>query len=1189
MRKVVVIWFLLASSGLLHAQFVVGGRLCAPDPGCKTDSTSFADTLKTSTAWQWSFGDGGTSTIKAPKHYFRQAGTFNVTLIRTVSGVQETVTKEVTIGTLPPIFKPWKPDTTICPGQKLVINPYSSGAPQNAKYLWYPTGDTTQTITTDSSGCYSVQVTLPNGCSYEDRVKVKVCLEQSNKEGAKWFFGSNAGLDFSGGSPRPLTDGQLNTPEGVTAISNYKGKLLFYTDGISVYDANHEPMFSKDTTKLAGSPNSTQSALIVPQPICRGCEYLYYIFTTSEINGKKQLSYSIVDMRQNQGKGAIVQKNIPVQTAPTTERIVSVRNDKDSTYWIISHDYNNNVFRVYHATNAGLQESGVYPMGDVQNTPSSAEGYMKFSPKNDSTGLRKVAIVIPGPPKNLVQLYDFNDSTGRMSGPPLTLDLGPAPPKAYGVEFSPDGTKLYVSMQGNGSTAAPSKVWQYDLELRDSARISDSKILIDSSATKVYGALQVGSDGKIYLAIKDSEYLGVINDPNQDSQFEVKFVQDGIYLGGKRSQLGLPNFVQNFTDPSDGPGFMYSDTCSGKPTNFQASPLCDPLKDTYTWNFGDGSAPVSSKQQMQAHTFAKAGTYKVSLRLVNQCKDTVITQNVTIIATPDDIKLRSPIDTCVNVLELDAGVKADLYLWIRNGFVVGRTQKISITNAQSGNYTVIAANGEEGQCPTTAQSRITIRKPPAFPLGADTSLCIGTSTGVELKQQSKNKWDEIKWSTGETTPTIMVTKPGTYFAQGKNTSTQCINNDTIVVKALPKARLQASLRPPTACLAKDGNITITGVTPTGTYTYQWFSGTTPLGNTSNVLNNIGQGQYKVQLNETAFSCATDSTFSLQANNNLKLSPTIINAKCTQPTSGLINLTVTGGTPSTFSWTDSNQKPIGTNAPLLDKLAPGKYNVKVTDTNGCEANLNDITVGILPEKFIDLGPDRRKCTGDTVQLTPVGPALAGNVYTWSNAETTSKIVVKQAGVYKVSVTNTITGCKDEDEVAVSFAPRPVYELTKEAAICVEDQGTALLLVKSASNLQYFWIRGERSEPRLVVNQVGSYPIRISNAEGCVLVDTSYVVARCDPKIYVPDVFTPNGDGINDLLELHGNHFIDLEFRIFNRWGELIYFSTDITQKWDGTFRGMSYPPMTYPWLLTFRPSYAPTAPLTVQRGAILLIR
>jgi gliding motility-associated-like protein len=1169
--------------------FEVKGRLCAPDPGCKVDSTIFADTLKTATAWQWNFGDGGSSTKKAPKHFYQQAGDFNVSLIRTVAGIQETVTKMVTIGKLPPIFQQWKKDTTICPGTKYKIDPYPTSAPAGASYLWYPTGDTTQTITTDSSGCYSVEVKLANGCSYEDKIKIKVCLEQSQKEGAKWYFGSNAGLDFSGGSPRPLTNGQLNTTEGTTSISNTKGKLLFYTDGLTIYDRNHAQMASKDTAKLKGSPNSSQSALIVPQPTCRGCEYLYYVFTTTEINGQKQFSYSLVDMRRNMGKGEVVQKNIPLNK-PTTERIASVRNDRDSTYWIVTHDYGNNVFRVYHATNAGLQEAGVFPTGATQNKPTEGEGYMKFSPK-DSTGKQRLAIVVPGPPRNRVQIFDFNDSTGSIVGRPLTLDLGPAPPKAYGVEFSPDASKMYVSLSGNGTAAAPSLLWQYDISLNDSARITESKILIDSSATQIYGALQIGSDDKIYLAIKDSEYLGVVNVPNEDSQLSVKFVSDGIYLAGRKSQLGLPNFVQNFTESADGPGFMVSDTCSGLPTNFQASPLCDPLKDTYTWNYGDGSAPVSGKQASQAHTYAKAGTYKVSLRLVNQCKDTLISKNVTIIATPETPRLRSIPDTCVNTLDLDAGVTAERYLWLRNGFVVGRTKKITITNAQSGAYQLVVANGEEGQCPAIARAQIMVRKPPPFTVGADTSLCIGNNTSILLdaKRATLTRWDSFKWSTGETTQTITVKQAGTYAVQVKNDA-QCINTDTLIVKALPKARLQATLKPPTGCTIKDGSITITDVLPNAVYKYQWFGPTnTPIVNTTNILADVGQGTYKILLSGNAAVCATDSSFKLEAVNNLRITPTIVNARCTQPTAGTINIVATSGTPVSYSWTNTAGMAIGINAALINNLSPGKYNVKVIDNTGCETKLDNITVGIIPERFVNLGSDGIKCIGDTVILTPNSPVLVGNQYVWTTADTTKTIVVSKNGTYKVNVTNSLTGCTDADDVKIEFVPRPVYEITKEVPLCEIDGRPALLIIRGAPNLSYLWLRNEQREPRISVSQAGFYPVRISNPEGCVLTDTAKVLVRCEPQIYVPEVFTPNGDGQNDKLDLFGDHFLDFEFRVFNRWGEVIFYTNDISQKWDGTFKGTAYPPMSYAWTVSFRPDYAPGLSLITRRGAVVLIR
>lgn len=1181
--------------------FDVKGKLCIPDIECGADSTNFVDTLKTATAWQWDFGDPGTgaantSTNRNPKHVYQTPGPYTVTLTRTVNGVLETVTKMITIGVPPPQFQNWRRDTMICKEDlgKLVLNPYPTNAPSGVKYTWFPRGDTTQTMRVDTSGCYSVEVTNAQGCTYEDRINVKVCLEPAAQEGAKWFFGNNAGLDFAGGSPAPITDGQIKTPEGTSSISNSKGQLLFYTDGVKVYNKDGVVMPSKggDTTSLGGSPNSTQSALIVPQPTCRGCEYLYYVFTTSEINGKKQFSYSLVDMRRNGGKGEVVEKNV-VLNNNTTERIASVRNDRDSTYWVVTHDYNSNAFRIYHATKTGLQESGVYPLGAVQDTTTKGEGYMKFSTP-DSTGMRRLAVVVPGPPRNLVQIYNFNDSSGRLTGP-ITVDLGPAPPKAYGVEFSPDGTKMYVSLQKGAADTTLSRLWQFDIT-GDSARIADSKILIDSSATKIYGALQIGSDGRIYLAIKDSQYLGVINVPDEDSQLEVRFVSNGIFLGGKISQLGLPNFVQNFTEPSSGPGFTYADTCSNQPTNFQGSPLCDPIKDTYTWNFGDGSAPMTGQQQQVQHTYRMPGTYTVSLRLTNRCKDTTITQRLTIVATPDPISLKSPIDTCVNRLVLDAGVQAEQYIWLRNGVPIGRQKTLTLQpNGGSGRYDVFAANGVEGQCFVQGRTQITLRQPPAYSLGPDTSLCVGGGMVILNAKPTPTNWNKFQWSTGETTQLITVKQPGIYSVQvtiNTGTPQACVNEDTIAVRALPKARIQAALTPPTGCTTRDGSIAIGTITPNGNYTFSWFGANDmPLTGIGNTLPNLTEGTYKVRLTGNAAVCATDSSFNLKAIRTLRLQPTIVNARCTLPNAGAINLNTLAGTPTRYAWTNAMGTGIGSNTQLLNNLLPGKYNVRVTDAGGCDTTIRDITVGITPEKFLNLGPDRSKCIGDTAILIPILPALAGNKYKWSTGDTTTRISVSRAGTYTLTVTNAVTGCTDTDDFNYSLAPRPAYDLTREVPLCDIDGTSATLIIRPSSpNLTYFWLSPlEVSTPRVVVSQVGVYPVRISNPSSCVVIDTARVVVRCEPRIYVPDAFTPNGDGTNDVLKIEAEHLTDFELKIFNRWGEVIFYTTDVNQKWDGTYRGAIYPPMSYPYIVSFKSKFFPDRPRASQRGAVLLIR
>ena len=167
----------------------------------------------------------------------------------------------------------------------------------------------------------------------------------AQNEASNWYFGKNAGLRFNAGSGTvtAVTDGQLNTLEGCTSISDTDGNLLFYTDGQTVWNSLHQPMVNGDYfagTGLLGDPSSTSSGLIVPKPQDPN---FYYIFTVDEPHhdnasvypnqftgvydsgGSVPLvddgfnngfNYSLVDMSLNTGLGDIdpVEKNIPLVT-----------------------------------------------------------------------------------------------------------------------------------------------------------------------------------------------------------------------------------------------------------------------------------------------------------------------------------------------------------------------------------------------------------------------------------------------------------------------------------------------------------------------------------------------------------------------------------------------------------------------------------------------------------------------------------------------------------------------------------------------------------------------------------------------------------------------------------------------------------------------------------------------------------
>lgn len=1211
-RIIGFITLLLLAAGL-HVSWaqsikITGGKPCIPDQECGADTLVFTDSITTGvTKRVWNFGDNSSAVTtqkdSVAKHVYLQPGTYTITVTRTIGSATSTDQLRITINVPPPAFTNWRTDTTICKGEVITLDPYAGSVQSGYRYLWYPKGDTTQSIKVDSSGCYSVEAISPNGCSYQNRINVDVCGEKKESQGAKWYFGQNAGLDFSGGgTPKPLTDGALSTIEGSSSIANSKGQLLFYTDGITIYGKDGKPLKSLvpgDTNAvqipLDGSTHSTQSALIVPKPTCRGCEYLYYVYTTSEIHGQKVLAYSVVDMRQNGGKGAIVEKNIVLSKA-ATEQVASVENTRDTTYWVITRTYGTNQFQVRHLTTQSDVSTVTYsfPGTQVLDSLSNGEGYIKLG-SADSTGNRPMAVVIPGPPKNSVELYTFNDSTGVLYYQ-KTINLGPAPPKAYGVEFSPDGKSLYVTMladtNANGTLKGASYLLKYDLSQADSL-IAKSKVVIDSSTVHEFGAVQIGGDGRIYVAVKGSTSLATIENPNGGLLDSLKYSLNGQTLAGKYSQLGLPNQVTNFNQQSSGPGLTYSDTCVNAPTKFQISPNCPKLKEAYTLDFGDGSRPYSTTATSPvSHSYTTPGQYYVSLRIVTKnssggiCKDTTIKDTLTILPLPDKINLGGDTAICNKQgITLDIKVDAKNYVWVVNGAVVSRQRTITLT--QPGYYTAIgiAANGE---CFKSDTINIQIKPTPSLDLGPDTVFCYRSSVPLTVPQKT---WTQFQWSTGATTKDITVTKAGTYYvtAQATVNGTTCQNTDTIRVSELPKIKLAATLVGPTACTSVDGSIVVIA-SPTGTYTYSWsVANGTVLSGVTNQQTSLAEGTYKVSVADSVHTCKADSSFILKSpQNQLVISPSAIPALCSVPNSGTISLKSSGGTIASYIWTNQSGTVVA-NTPIFGAASPGYYNVQVVDTKGCKVALDSIKVGLDSTGYARLGPDTLKCIGLSVVLAPLTGDLPGNTYQWSTGATSSSITVIQPGTYSLTIRNTQNGCVGHSSVQVGNRPPPAFSYTDKASLCEGDLGTTKLSASGAAGLKYLWLNQNDTTKTLVVHKAGDYQVQVTDPYGCTAVGLAHVLNLCEPRVNVPDAFTPNSDGINDVLQVFTAYITDYEFRVYNRWGEVIFATSNPEQKWDGSYHGFTYPSMLYPYIVIYKSESFPERGPITKRGSVLLIR
>ncbi|MRI02343.1 T9SS type B sorting domain-containing protein [Kriegella sp. EG-1] len=473
----------------------------------------------------------------------------------------------------------------------------------------------------------------------------------AQKESANWYFGENAGISFNTGAPVPLVDGKLNTSEGCATISDTSGNLLFYTDGVTVWDRKHNVMPNGEG--LLGHSSSTESALIIPKP---GSKSRYYIFTIDmpsyflkeekPING---VNFSEVDLSLNGGFGDVVEnvKNIHLITYDTSdaeenefkssEKIAAVTHSNGSSIWVTTNFMNR--FYSFLVDNTGVNTSAtvsqvqqlVRPILNDDGANVTAIGYLKIAPNGKKIAIAHSSTAAGSPrtgrkKSGKVLLYDFNNTTGEVTNQITLLDNA----YPYGVEFSPDSKLLYVtnSIFNETDVFINGELLQFNVE---SNNIAASKLLINSSQN-VAGALQLAIDGRIYRAgykvFADGFDLSVIKSPNNIGT-SCDYSENSINLGGKTAKLGLPPFVQSIFIYN----FDYEITCLGEQTHFFIT--TEEPYDSVEWDFGDGQ--ISTDEDVY-HTFAQSGTYTVGLSLsLNGIKRDPILKEI-IISEPPNVR-----------------------------------------------------------------------------------------------------------------------------------------------------------------------------------------------------------------------------------------------------------------------------------------------------------------------------------------------------------------------------------------------------------------------------------------------------------------------------------------------------------------------------------------------------------------------
>jgi gliding motility-associated-like protein len=495
---------------------------------------------------------------------------------------------------------------------------------------------------------------------------------------------------------------------------------------------------------LKGHFSSTQSATVVPHP---GNASLYFLFTSDQSGyfgtANAGVHYSVVNMCLDGGLGDVEQKNVFL-FSDATEKLAAVQHRNGTDYWVVSSQYAKNRFMAYLVTEAGVSRTPVVSEGGTlayePNNTIPAIGYLKFSANGRRLALASYGGSMPG----FVELFDFDPATGKVRNPRKVLDNEVGP---YGLEFSRSGNRLYVG-------TSPGRLYQFDVTGRDAATIrSTATLLVDHNRYEPTMAMQLGPDGRIYVAGYHELYLGIIHHPEKPGPAS-NYAYEGVHLQGKYSTVGLPNFMASYFDPS--PQIKATDPAVGMPVTF--SLLNAASAQRVRWNFGDGTpetAPVAPGQTVR-HVYPKPGTYLVRALLGSGAgvPDTVykkiaVMQPLRHPLGPDTLLCRG------SSLTLDVSHLGGQWRW-QDGSSAGVYQV-----TKPGWYWVEICR-QDG--PVRDSVRVDFADPPRVRLPGDTTLCDGAAWTIDVSQPHST----YRWQDGATAATRRVTQAGLYWVEVSN-------------------------------------------------------------------------------------------------------------------------------------------------------------------------------------------------------------------------------------------------------------------------------------------------------------------------------------------------------------------------------------------------------------------------------------
>jgi gliding motility-associated-like protein len=431
----------------------------------------------------------------------------------------------------------------------------------------------------------------------------------------------------------------------------------------------------------------------------------------------------------------------------------------------------------------------------------------------------------------------------------------------------------------------------------------------------------------------------------------------------------------------------------------------------------------------------------------------------------------------------------------------------------------------KNKCLDSFLAYVTVVEPLKPKLPADTIICPGGS----VKLKSNIKAEAYKWSTGQTTDSIITKLEGWVYLDVY--SKVCYWRDSM--KITIDRDIVNAFGDTIICSNDPINRDIYGAP--GMAKYTWSTGAT-----SRLTNVTKTGKYYL-IGETANKCKSlDSVLVSQ------YSPVKVDVRDTTVCPSVVvtfDSKINTGGNTTVVWSD------GASGRTANITTPGLYWVKVTV--GLCSTRDSFTIKNFPYEF-KMGKDLRYCEKIDTTLTITLPNVTKIVW---NKEVTGPVFRLTAPGKVVVELHNSNDCPEKDSIEVKLFPNPIVNLGPDTSLCLSEMPT---LDAGAGMIAYLWNTGATSQ-KIIGYDSGLYWVKVKDPEGCVNRDSVNLNKRKDafPSIiFMPNAFTPNGDGRNDMYPMNqymvkGSLY---NVKLFNRWGEKIAEFTNPDMNWDGNING-----------------------------------